>query len=54
MHKPSHLDAMQGAGEQRTEMYLTYFEGVAQSATPQCAKSLSGAAGSVGRQAEAV
>lgn len=50
----SHLDAMQGAGEQRTQVYGKYSGGAAQPATPQSAKSLGGAACSAGRQAEAV
>ena len=29
----THLDAAQGDGEERTEMYLTYIEGVPQLAT---------------------
>ncbi|MEK7561664.1 MAG: hypothetical protein AAB541_02275 [Patescibacteria group bacterium] len=35
----SHLDAMQGASEKWTELYLTYSEGVSQLATQQRAKS---------------
>jgi hypothetical protein len=35
----SHLDAMQGKVEQRTEAYEKYVEGVAETLTPQCAKS---------------
>lgn len=50
----SQADAMQGAGEQRTEVYGRYSEGAAQSATPQSAASTSGAAGSASRQAGAV
>jgi len=38
-----HLDAMQGRSEERTEMYLIYFEGVPQLLTPQGARSSSGA-----------
>src|SRR5215204_3239210 len=39
------LDGVQGADEQRTELYQEYSEGAAQSATPQSAKSTSGMAG---------
>lgn len=35
----SHLDVMQGASEERTELCLTYSEGVPQLVTPQHAKS---------------
>ena len=37
--RASHLDAMQGASEEWTEVYLRYSEGVPQLATPQRAKS---------------
>lgn len=37
-----HLDEAQGADEERTEMYLKYFEGVPQAATPRFAKSVGG------------
>ena len=40
-------------GEQRTDAYKKYVEGAAQSATPQSAESVSGAAGFAGRQADA-
>lgn len=36
--KPSHLRAMQGDGEQRTESYERYDEGAAEQSTPQRAK----------------
>jgi hypothetical protein len=49
-----HLDALQGAGEARTELYLTYSEGAPQPATKQGAKSLGGVSGRAGKQAEAV
>lgn len=51
---PSHLDAMQGDDEERTEPYSTYGEGAPESSTQQRAKSLAGAAGSAGRQGKAV
>jgi hypothetical protein len=35
----SSLDAMQGASENRTELYMRYCEGESQVATPQRAKS---------------
>lgn len=34
-----HLSQAQGAGEKRTEVYLTYTEGVPQPAAPRLAKS---------------
>lgn len=37
----SHLNAMQGKTEQRTETYMKYVEGVAQFLTQQCLKSAS-------------
>jgi hypothetical protein len=49
-----HLDALRGAGEARTELYLTYGKGVPQPATKQGAKSLGGVSGSAGKQAGAV
>ena len=52
--RPSHLDGVQGADEPRSKPYIKYGERVAQSATPQSAKSTSGAAGSASRQAGAV
>ena len=51
---PSHADGVQGAGEQRTEVYGQYSKGAAQPATPQSAASTSRAAGSASRQAGAV
>mgnify|MGYP001609964231 CR=1 FL=1 len=51
---PPHLDGVPGAGEQRSKPYKKYGERAAQSATPQSAKSPSGAAGSASRQAGAV
>jgi len=37
-YKPGFFsDAMQGVDEERTEMYLTYFEGALESMTQQCA-----------------
>ena len=45
------LSGVQGAGEQRTELYMQYSEGAAQTVTQQSAKSPSRAAGSAGRQA---
>lgn len=50
----THVDGVQGTGEQRTEPYRKYGEGAAQSVTPQSAASTGGAAGSAGRQAGAV
>jgi DNA primase len=49
-----HLSVLQGADEQRTEAYMEYGEGAAQSVTPQNAKNLSQQAGSAGRQDEMV
>jgi len=40
-----HLDAGLGAGEARTELYLTYCEGVLQPATTPSAKSQAGVPG---------
>jgi hypothetical protein len=39
----THPDAEQGRSEERTEIYLTYFEGVPQLLTQLCAGSASGA-----------
>lgn len=50
----THRDAMQGAGEQRTEPYGQYSEGVAESATPQSALSSSGVGGFAAKQAGAL
>ena len=50
----SHLDGVQGAGEQQTETYNKYDEGAAQPATTQSAKSTSSAASSASGQAGAV
>jgi hypothetical protein len=49
-----HLDVLQGAGEARTELYLTYSKGVPQPATKQGAKSLGRVPGSARKQAGAV
>lgn len=51
--QPLRLDEAQGTDEQRTEAYMKYGEGAAQSTTPRFAKSVSGAVGSAGRQADA-
>lgn len=51
---PSHLNAMRGANEERTEPYKKYGEGVPQSATKQRAKSQAGAGSSAARQGLAV
>jgi len=53
LQQPPRLDAMQGASEKRTELYLTYSEEVPQQATQQCAKSDSSATGFARRQADA-
>jgi hypothetical protein len=50
----SYLDVMQGASEERTEVYMEYSEGVPQLATPQRAKSFCGVDGFAGKQAKAV
>ena len=47
------LNGLQGAGEQRTEVYNKYGEGAAQTATPQSAKSPGGVACFAGKQAGA-
>lgn len=47
-------EAMQGAGEQRTEVYEQYSEGAVQWATPQSTLSSSGAVGFADRQAGAM
>ncbi|SRR6266404_4242251 len=47
----SKADAMQGAGEQRTETYAQYDEGAAQTATPQSADSEGRAGGSADQRA---
>lgn len=49
----SGLDEVQGKGEQRSETYMKYVEGAAESLTKQFAKSKSGAGGSAHRQAVA-
>jgi len=49
-----HLDTMQGAAEQRTELYLTYSEGAAQVATQHSAKNLGLQDGSAARKVELV
>jgi ATP-dependent DNA helicase RecG len=49
-----HVDALQDAGEQRTEPYLNTVKGVAQSAARQSAASVSRGAGSAGSTADAV
>lgn len=46
----SKASTMQGAGEQRTEVYEQYSEGAAQSATPQRAASKGGVGGSADQQ----
>lgn len=51
--RTSGLDAMPGSGEQRTEAYLQYAKGAAQSLTPRSAKSASGTASLAGWQAGA-
>ena len=50
----THLDAPQGAGEQRTEPYRQYGEGAAQSATQRSAESASGVGGSADKSASTV
>ncbi|MBI2007884.1 hypothetical protein HYS85_01465 [Candidatus Saccharibacteria bacterium] len=47
------MDEAPGAGKERIETYLTYFEGVPQLATPRFAKNAGGAAGYAGWQAGA-
>lgn len=47
----SGVDAAHGAGEQRTETYEKYVEGVAETATKRGATSKSGVSGSAGEQA---
>jgi tRNA-dihydrouridine synthase len=49
----SRLDGVQGADEQRTEPYMKYGEGVAESVTQQSAKSTNSAASFAGGQAGA-
>ncbi|HEX5448207.1 MAG TPA: hypothetical protein VFW90_03360 [Candidatus Saccharimonadales bacterium] len=51
MKRPPRLDGVQGAAEQRTELYKQYSEGVAQAATQQSAKNGGGVACSAGKQA---
>ena len=51
MSQPSRLDEAQGANEKRTELYLTYSDGVSEFATKRFAKSASGVAGMASRQA---
>ncbi|MBI2009534.1 hypothetical protein HYS84_03995 [Candidatus Saccharibacteria bacterium] len=50
----THLDGVQGAGEQRTEPYMKYGEGAAQSVTPQSAKSASRVGGSADKSDSAM
>jgi len=50
----SHVDVVQGNGEQRTEPYTKYDEGAAQQLTPHGATSSSGATSSDGGQAVAM
>lgn len=50
----THLDAVQGAGEKRRELYMQYSERVSQPVTPYSAKNSSGAASSAGGQAAVV
>lgn len=47
----THADGVQGAGEQRTEPYMQYGEGAAQSATQQSAARSGGVPGSARQQA---
>ena len=54
INQASHVDAMQGNGEQQTEPYTKYGEGVAQLFTPHGASSNSGATSSDGGQAVAL
>ena len=54
MTQVSHLDAVQGAGEERPQMYFNTSRTHCSQATPQCAKSLSGVTSSAGQQAKAV
>jgi spoIIIJ-associated protein len=54
MKRASDLDSSQGDGEERTETYSQYDEGAPEASTTRDAKSGSGAAGSAGRQADAV
>lgn len=49
-----HLDAVQGAGEARTELYLRYCERALEPATKQCAKSAALITGSASEQVGAV
>lgn len=51
---PSHLSALQDAGEQRTEPYIKYGEGAEETATPQSAKTVDGVASSAGQQVNGV
>jgi hypothetical protein len=52
-YQPPSLSGVQGAAEQRTELYPKYSEGAAQAATPQSTKSRGGVAGFAGKQAAA-
>lgn len=52
--EPSHMDATQGAGEQRTEPYTKYGEGAAEPATQQSAMSTSRVISSANQQAGVV
>lgn len=52
--KTSHLDAVQGSFEQRSETYKWYFERVAEKMTLQCAKSNSSISGWARKQGSAV
>lgn len=49
----SRLSGVQGASQQRTELYMKYSEGAAQMATQQSAKSVGRATGFASRQADA-
>ncbi|CAN5677927.1 hypothetical protein BH23PAT2_BH23PAT2_09020 [soil metagenome] len=48
------MDGVQGADEQRTEMYSVYGEGVAQTATQQSTKSIDRVRGSAKKQVDAL
>lgn len=50
----SHLDGVQGAGEERTETYSLYDEGAPEPATKQSVKNGSGVSSSAGEQATAM
>ena len=54
LRQNAHLDDGQGGDEQRTEPYVQYGEGAAQSPTQSSAKSLDGASGSARQNDKAV